>query len=137
MFLSEEQYIHAKELYENTTEPTPLLVDLSTWAVKKYGVAVIDYICDERSDGQLRMMPILWEDKEVDLFRWSCNYNPAIQKAFARKFAGLCRKYEMHKQYMKAGNIFIAYESFKEELEKRGISAERRKGESDKQIMTA
>ena len=50
MFLSDEQYIHAKELYENTTEPTPLLADLSAWALKKYGVNVIDYICDKRSD---------------------------------------------------------------------------------------
>lgn len=135
MFLSEEQYNHAKDLYENATKPTPLLADLSDWAIKKYGVMVIDYICDERRDGQLRMMPVLWADEEVDLLRWCCNYNSKIQKAFARKFAGLCRKYELHKEYMKAGNIFIAYESLKEELEKRGIVIEERKKELDVQSL--
>jgi len=119
MFLSDEQYIHAKELYENTTEPTPLLADLSAWALKKYGVNVIDYICDKRSDGKLRMMPVLWEDKEVDLFRRCCNYNPKIQKDFAQKFAQLCRKHNMHREYTKISKVFIAYESLKEELEKR------------------
>ena len=42
MFLSEEQYLHAKDLYNQRTEPSPLLADLSAWAVKKYGIHVID-----------------------------------------------------------------------------------------------
>lgn len=123
MFLSDEQYIHAKELYENTKEPTPLLADLSAWAIRKYGIAVIDYICDKRNDGKLRMIPVLWEDEEVDLLRSHCNYNPEIQKAFALKFAELCKKYEIHAEYRKAGNIFVAYESLKEDLERRTIVA--------------
>lgn len=121
MFLSEEQYTHAKALYEQLAEPTPLLLDLSAWAVKKYGVKVIDYICDVRNDGQLRMMPILWDDKDVDMFRRYCNYNPKIQKAFAHKFAELCRKYKTHTEYTKPSRIFIAYETLKEEFEKRRI----------------
>lgn len=119
MFLSEEQFLHAKDLYENTIEPTPLLADLSAWAVKKYGIRVIDYICDQRYDGQLRMMPVLWADEDVDLFRRYRDYNPKIQKAFAQKFAQLCRKYKSHGEYTKPGKVFIAYESLKEELEKR------------------
>lgn len=119
VFLSDEQYIHAKALYENITEPTPLLADLSAWALQKYGIQVIDYICDQRIDGQLRMMPVLWADEDVDMFRRYRNYNPKIQKAFAQKFAELCRKYKSHKEYTKPGKIFIAYESLKEELEKR------------------
>ncbi len=123
MFLSEEQYLHAKDLYNQRTEPSPLLADLSAWAVKKYGIHVIDYICDERKDGKLRMTPVLWEDKEVDMLRKYCNYNPKIQKAFAYKFAGLCRKYRSHQEYTKPSNIFIAYETLKEEFEKRMIPA--------------
>lgn len=119
MFLNNEQYIHAKELYENTTEPSPLLADLSAWAWKEYGVKVIDYICDRRSDGKLRMIPVLWEDEEVDLLRRYCNYNPMIQKAFARKFAQLCRKHNAHREYTEISKVFVAYESLKEELEKR------------------
>ena len=117
MYLSNEQFMHAKELYENTAEPAPLLADLSAWARKEYGVNVIDYICDRRLDGTLRMMPVLWEDEEVDLFRRHCNYNPKIQKAFAQKFAKLCRKYNMHREYTKIGKVFVAFESLKEELE--------------------
>ncbi len=122
MFLSEEQYIHAKELYESTTEPSPLLADLSAWAVRKYGIAVIDYICDKRRDGKLRMMPVFWEDKEVDLLRMHCSYNPEIQKAFAQKFAELCKKYGVHAEYCKASRIFVAYESLKEDLERRVVA---------------
>lgn len=123
MFLSEEQYIHAKELHENTTEPSPLLADLSDWSVKEFGIGVIDYICDRRLDGKLRMIPVLWDEKEVDMFRWCCNYNPKIQRAFARKFAELCKKYQLHSEYIRPGNVFVAYESLKEELEKRLITA--------------
>lgn len=121
MFLSEEQFLHAKELYEQRTEPTPLLADLSAWTMKKYGIKVIDYICDVRRDGILRMMPVLWEDEEVNLFRSHCNYNPKMQKAFAYKFAGLCRKHKAHTEYTKPSKIFVAYETLKEEFEKRGI----------------
>lgn len=121
MFLSEEQFIHAKELYEQIAEPTPLLADLSAWTMKKYGIKVIDYICDVRRDGILRMMPVLWEDEEVNMFRKYCNYNPIMQKAFAYKFAGLCRKYKSHTEYTKPSKIFVAYETLKEEFEKRSI----------------
>lgn len=117
MFLSKEQFTHAKELYENTIEPTPLLVDLAAWSFQKYGVRVIDYICDKRSDGTLRMIPVLWADEDVDLFRRYRNYNPKIQKAFAQKFAELCRKYKIHGEYIKPSKVFIAYESLKEDLE--------------------
>ena len=127
MFLSEEQFIHAKELYEQIKEPTPLLADLSAWTMKKYGIRVIDYICDERLDGRLRMMPVLWEDKEVDMFRRYSNYNPKIQRAFAFKFAELCRKYEKHSGFTKPTQIFIAYESLKEEFEKRNIPIRRKR----------
>ena len=127
MFLSEEQFIHAKELYEQIKEPTPLLADLSAWTMKKYGIRVIDYICDERLDGKLRMMPVLWEDKEVDMFRRYLNYNPKIQRAFAFKFAELCRKYKKHSGFTKPTQIFIAYESLKEEFEKRNIPIRRKR----------
>ncbi len=127
MFLSEEQFIHAKELYEQIKEPTPLLADLSAWTMKKYGIRVIDYICDERLDGKLRMMPVLWEDKEVDMFRRYSNYNPKIQRAFAFKFAELCRKYKEHSGFTKPTQIFIAYESLKEEFEKRNIPIRRKR----------
>lgn len=127
MFLSEEQFIHAKELYEQKKEPTPLLADLSAWTMKKYGIRVIDYICDERLDGKLRMMPVLWEDKEVDMFRRYSNYNPKIQRAFAFKFAELCRKHKEHSGFTKPTQIFIAYESLKEEFEKRNIPIRRKR----------
>lgn len=123
MFLSEEQFVHAKDLYEQVTEPSPLLAELSAWAIKKYGITVIDYICDVRRDGMLRMMPVLWEEEEVDILRKKCNYNPKIQKAFANKFAELCRKYEMHDEYSRPGEVFVAYETLKEDLEKRKIPA--------------
>lgn len=121
MFLSEEQFLHAKELYEQRTEPTPLLAELSAWTMKKYGIKVIDYICDVRRDGILRMMPVLWEDEEVDMFRKYCNYNPKMQRAFAYKFAELCRKHKSHAEYTKPSKIFVAYETLKEEFEKRSI----------------
>ena len=126
MFLSEEQFIHAKELYEQIKEPTPLLADLSAWTMNKYGIRVIDYICDRRWDGKMRMIPVLWDDKEVDLFRRYCNYNPKIQKAFAFKFAELCRKYKVHSGFTRPTQIFIAYESLKEEFEKRNIPAQKK-----------
>lgn len=122
MFLSEEQYLHAKDLFEQRTEPSPLLADLSAWAIKEYGIEVIDYICDERWDGKLRMMPVLWEDEVVDMFRRFRNYNPKIQKAFAFKFAKLCRKYKQHAGFTKPTEVFVAYETLKEEFEKRNIA---------------
>ena len=138
MFLSEEQYLHAKDLFEQKTEPSPLLADLSSWAIEKYGIEVIDYICDERWDGKLRMMPVLWEDEEVDMFRRFRNYNPKIQKAFAFKFAKLCRKYKQHAGFTKPTEVFVAYETLKEEFEKRNIvinrvikSCEPEKGEDE------
>lgn len=125
MYLSEEQYLHAKDLFEQKTEPSPLLADLSSWAIEKYGIEVIDYICDERWDGKLRMMPVLWEDEEVDMFRRFRNYNPKIQRAFAFKFAKLCRKYKQHAGFTKPTEVFVAYETLKEEFEKRNIAIDR------------
>ncbi len=131
MFLSEEQYLHAKDLFEQRTEPSPLLADLSAWAIKEYGIEVIDYICDERWDGKLRMMPVLWEDEVVDMFRRFRNYNPKIQKAFAFKFAKLCRKYKQHAGFTKPTEVFVAYETLKEEFEKRNIAIDREKKEDE------
>ncbi len=131
MFLSEEQYLHAKDLFEQKTEPSPLLADLSAWAIKEYGIEVIDYICDERWDGKLRMMPVLWEDEVVDMFRRFRNYNPKIQKAFAFKFAKLCRKYKQHAGFTKPTEVFVAYETLKEEFEKRNIAIDREKKEDE------
>ena len=118
--------------------PTEPLVDKYMELIEKYGIEVIDYICDERWDGKLRMMPVLWEDEEVDMFRRFSNYNPKIQRAFAFKFAKLCRKYKQHAGFTKPTEVFVAYETLKEEFEKRNIvinrvikSCEPEKGEDE------
>ena len=86
MFLTGEQYIHAISLYNEEAEPSPLHTKLSAWAEKQYGIKVIDYICDKRLDGMLRMVPVLWDDKEIRTLMMLGNYNPEIQHAFAKKF---------------------------------------------------
>lgn len=123
MFLTDEQYIHAISLYNEEAEPSPLLTKLSAWAEKQYGIKVIDYICDKRLDGMLRLVPVLWDDKEVRTLMMLGNYNPEIQHAFAKKFAELCRKYDMHEGYAKPKNFFVAYETLKDEPERHAVQS--------------
>ncbi len=111
MFLTQEQYIHAKSIHDGETEPSPLLEKLSVWAKMQYGINVVDYICDKRIDGKLRMVAVLWKAEEMYMLNLGCNYNPEIQHAFAKKFAQLCRKYDLHEEYFKPKNFFVAYDT--------------------------
>lgn len=123
MFLTDEQYIHAISLYNEEAEPSLLLTKLSAWAEKQYGIKVIDYICDKRLDGKLRLVPVLWDDKDIRTLMMLGNYNPDIQKAFAKKFAELCRKYDMHEEYAKPKNFFVAYETLMDEPERHVVQS--------------
>lgn len=116
MLLTKEQYARAKDLYDKKVAPSPLLSELAAWAGENFRVTVIDYICDIRSDGHLRLKLVLWDYVEEKLLRNGCNYDAQIQKLFAEKFAEISCKYQVHTEYQKPEKVFVCYDTLKDEI---------------------
>lgn len=116
MFLTEEQFLKAKDLYDKKVAPSPLLAELAVWAKERYHVTVIDYVCDITINNLLRFMPILRDRKEVRSLKDEFNFLPEIQKEFAEKFAELSCKYGGHEEYREAEKIFVPYHDFESDL---------------------
>ena len=116
MFLTEEQFLKAKDLYDKKVAPSPLLAELAAWAKERYHVTVIDYICDITVNNQKRFMPILRARKEVRSLKDEFNFLPEIQKEFAEKFVELSCKYGEHEEYRETEKVFVPYHDFESDL---------------------
>lgn len=116
MFLSDEQFISAKDLYDGKKEPSQLLAELAAWAKEEYKVTVIDYICDCLEGGKLQMTAVLWDRSEYDRMKKGHNFDSAIQRAFSHRFAELYRKYQLYEAEYTPDEIFVAFETLKDEL---------------------
>ena len=116
MFLTEEQFLNAKDLYDKKVAPSPVLAQLAAWAKERYHVTVIDYVCDRTVNNLLRFMPILWDRKEVQSLKDEFNFLPEIQKEFAEKFAELSYEYGVHEEYWGTEKVFVSYHDFKSDL---------------------
>lgn len=117
MFLSNEQYAHAMELYTKRKQPSPLLTELAAWADTAYHITVIDYICEQNDRQGLILRLVLWDHTErVRIFDQTHNYDPQIQQAVLAKFRELASKYHLHPEYLHAEKVFVGYETLHDQM---------------------
>ena len=105
MFLTEEQYNRILSLLDKRIASGPLLGELNQWSEEQYHLKVHDYICDQTNNGLTRLKIVVWDYIQQKKLMDGANYDKAIQKAYAEKFAELARKYDMHPEYHKAEDI--------------------------------
>ncbi len=117
MFLSDEQYAHAMELYTKRKQPSPLLAELAAWADTAYNITVIDYICEQNDRQGLILRLVLWNLAErMRIFDQTYNYDPKIQQAVLAKFRDLTAKYRLHQEYLHAEKVFVGYETLQDQM---------------------
>lgn len=120
MFLTNEQYEHAMQINESIIEPGPLLSEFAFWFNQSYHLKLYDYFCD-CPNGLTRLQLVLWENSSYLLFTNDKWRNPDERKiaVIAKKFAELCRKYDVLPDYQNGEKIFVCFESLCDEIEKR------------------
>lgn len=119
MFLEPKQYEHVIEILSSKIKPEPLLAQLQEWARKELEAEVYDYVCDYAVSGFLRLKIILWDREKCREMHDSGNYDPKKQRKFAVKFAELARNHNVHREYWKADDIFVCYDTIADEIQKR------------------
>ncbi len=118
MFLSDEQYIHVLDLIDKKVMPGPLLSELKAWALNSLQITMYDYICDTTVNGLTRLKIVLWDYEAESAMMDGANLNPEYQKMFAKVFSALARKYDLHPGYHNEKDIFVCYDTIKDEVQK-------------------
>lgn len=116
MFLDEQEYNHVLALLDGKIEKSPLLQELTIWVKQEFDVEIYDYLCDQTVNGLTRLRVVVWDNKIVKKFRKGANYDTKKQKKFQIKFAELARKYQLHPEYHSANNIFVCYETIRDQI---------------------
>lgn len=116
MFLSEQEYQHVLDLMDGRVPASSLLMELAAWTQDQFRVKVYDYICDHTVNNLTRLRVVVWDHVAEKAFRQEVNYDKAIQLQFQEKFAALARKYQVHPEYHDAGNIFVCWETVKDQI---------------------
>ena len=118
MFLSETEYTQVINLIDKKVMPGPLLSELKAWALNSLQITMYDYICDTTVNGLTRLKIVLWDYEAERAMMDGANLNPEYQKMFAKVFSALARKYDLHPGYHNEKDIFVCYDTIKDEVQK-------------------
>lgn len=120
MFLEEAEYQYIINLMSGKEKPYPLLAELKEWYVETFQMEMYDYICDYTITGLNRLKIVLWNhEEEKKMHKKDANLDPKKQDKIRNKFAELARKYQLHKEYWDADDIFVCYDTICDEIQKR------------------
>ena len=122
MLLSKERYGHALRCLdmrgqEDGTAEGRLLRELQEWGRDRGGLELCDYFCDRMESGRLRLTIVLWDTESRKKIMKGANYNEKKQRAFADRFAELSRKYGIYREYWKGWDVFVAFDTLKDEIQ--------------------
>jgi len=118
MFMTEEEYQETLDLLSKNKQPEFLLKDLIVWAKEYLQVDVYNYFCDYAISGFLRLRLVLWDFATERKMHDGPNLDKKKQRKVAEKFAELARTYQMHREYWDAKDIFVCYETIRDEIQK-------------------
>lgn len=123
MLLSKEEYEHALQCLDKKGQggspEEGLLREMQEWAGNREGLELYDYFCDRLESGRLRLKIVLWDMEAEKMVMKGANYNGKKQREFADKFADLSRKYGIYKEYWKAWDVFVTFDTLKDEIQSR------------------
>lgn len=121
LFLTDEEYNHVMDLIENRTVPTPLLAEFREWFFTRYGVRLYDYFCDNTADGLIRLRAVLFRSSDKGKLKSSLNPDRGVQNEIRNKFAQLAVRYGCHASYQFPADVFVCFETIRDEMAKRTI----------------
>ena len=118
MFMTEPEYKETLDLLSKSKKPTLLLEELDIWAREFLQAVVYNYFCDTTKNGLLRLRLVLWDFATERKMHDGPNLDKAKQRKVAEKFAELARIYQIHQEYWDAEDIFVCYETIRDEIQK-------------------
>lgn len=116
--MTEKEFNETLDLLSGKKEPGALIRDLKMWAVDSLQVEVYNYFCDRTTNGLLRVRLVLWDFATERKMHDGPNLDKMKQKQVAEKFAELARLYQVHQEYWDASDIFVCYETIRDEIQK-------------------
>lgn len=118
MFLNENEYQHVIGLINGTIKVPPFLSDLQKWYKKNYNVQLYDFICDNTSNGLIRLRIVVWgyEDERIMKCADGLNLDSEKQNEIRVKFSELAIQYECYHEYQNPSKIFVCYETIEDEI---------------------
>lgn len=118
MFMTENEFNDTLALLSGKKKPGTLISDLKAWARDILQVEVYNYFCDYTTNGLLRVRLVLWDFAAERKMHDGPNLNKKTQTKVAEKFAELARLYQVHREYWDAKDIFVCYETIRDEIQK-------------------
>lgn len=118
MFMTETELSETLDLLSGRRSRSVLLNELGTWAESVFQVKVYNYFCDCTKNGLLRVRLVLWDFATERKMHDGPNLDKMKQKQVAEKFAELARLYQVHQEYWNAEDIFVCYETIRDEIQK-------------------
>ena len=118
MFMTEKEFNETVDLLSGRREPSSLLDALKIWAKEVLGVDIYNYFCDYIANGPLRLRLVLWDFAVERKMHDGPNLDKKKQALVAEKFAQLARLHHVHNEYWDAENIFVCYETIRDEIQK-------------------
>lgn len=119
MFMSEQEYNATLDLLNKKTLPGPLLKELQVWAKETLQIEVYNYLCNIAVSGLLRLQLVVWDYAMRKKLMDGPNYDHHKQDLVAEKFAELAGKYQIHREYWDARDIFVCCETIRDEIQSR------------------
>lgn len=127
MFLTEEQYKNIIGMMEGRNRKSPLLLAFNAWAQKEMDVTVYDVICTELKTGRPKLEIVLWDrddrEKMMYITDTEIGMDEEKQKRFLDEFCMLSERYQVNAVFRKATNIFVGFETIRDEIQSRIIKA--------------
>lgn len=118
MFMTEKEFNETVDLLSGRVEPGSLLAGIKVWAREALEVEVYNYFCDRTSNGLLRLRLVLWDFTVERKMHEGPNLDKKKQELAAEKFAELARLHHVHNEYWDAKDIFVCYETIRDEIQK-------------------
>ena len=118
MFMTEPEYKETLDLLSKSKKPNLLLEELDIWAREFLQAVVYNYFCDTTKNGLLRLRLVLWDFATEREMHDGPNLDKTKQRKVAEKFAELARTYQVHQEYWNAEDIFVCYETIRDEIQK-------------------
>jgi len=131
LFLNDFEYRETLSYLDHPFLRSALLKELDHWGQETLGVPILNWYCDQIGPGgtSRRLRLILWEraDEERMMFHREglYGYSPEIQRAAAFQFSTLARKYKAHRDYWDPDGFFMAFDTLRDEIQKRVLEKAR------------
>lgn len=119
MFLSEKEYGHAVAVLSGKVEKTPFFAEVEQWFKNAFRLQLYDYYCDCTNGGLPRVRLLLWDRGCAGKMKRGAEFDEKKQRRIAGEFANLCRKYDVHSDYHRPQDVFVCYDTLKDEMQKR------------------